>query len=344
MLGDLLSQWHADLFDPGRIPVAGLAILVTAIIGMITGPLAGNANPALWFFYDRIFGGFGDKMDKKHRPRADLLFRGFLITALGLFLALVIGKFFERLVFEYHYHGLTEALLLSLMLTSGAVWFALLRLYFALEKKQVGEGAYFAISRSTRTNLTVTDDFGITRTGMGFSASSFDKGLVNPVFWYLVGGLPLAVVYSALAALAWRFGKFGFSKGFGAPAQALERLMGFVPSMLAAVLITLASTFTPTAKLHKGIAAWLGHKNRATYEQGGFPLSALAWSLNVSLGGAMQDISGSGIKGEWVGPSGATAQNNHKHLRRALYINVMAHFLFLAALGGAYIWAGRVFG
>lgn len=74
-----------------------------------------------------------------------------------------------------------------------------------------------------------------------------------------------------LAALGWRFGKDGFSKGFGAVPLALEKLMGYVPSLFAATLMTLATIITPTAAIHKGVAAWFGHKNRAPYEQGGYP-------------------------------------------------------------------------
>ena len=73
---------------------------------------------------------------------------------------------------------------------------------------------------------------------------------------------------------------------------------------------------------------------------GGFPLSALAWSLDVSLGGASQDITGSAIKGEWTGPKGATAKIDHKHLRRGIFISVIAHILFIATLCGSYLWGG----
>lgn len=326
--------------DPDRIPFALAAVVITIIVGMISGPLAGNANPLIWFMVDKVFGGLGERLDRPQRTSTDLAFRGFLVTAFGIFLALVIGKFFAGVVSEYAVYGLTESLLLAVLITSGSVWFVLLRLYFALEKDQVGKGAYYAVARSTRSNLNAGDDYGITRTGMSFAARSFDKGLVNPVIWYLIGGLPVAVIYSVLAGFAWRFGKSGFTKGFGSVSLALERLLGFIPSLFAALLITFASLFTPTAKLYKGVASWLGVKDRAPYEQGGFPLSALAWSLNVSLGGATQDLSGSAIKGKWVGPEGATAQSDHKHLRRTLYISVMAHILFLASLCGMYLWAG----
>ena len=338
-MNTLFTHFSVEILDPDRIPYAFTAIFITIAIGLITGPLGGNANPLTWGGLDAIFGGLGDRMDKTHRARGDLVFRGFLLTATVLFFALLIGKFFEYLTQTGNFYGLMEPILLSLLITGGSVWFALLRLYFALEKNEVGQGAYYTISRSVRRNLTAGDDFGITRAGMGLAARSFDKGLVNPIFWYLVGGLPLALTYTVLAGLAWRFGKDGFTKGFGSVALALERLLGFIPAVYAAVLLTLASTFTPTAGIARSVSSWAGMKNRAPYEQGGFPLSVMAWALNVSLGGASQDLTGSAIKGVWTGPEGATAQLGHKHLRRALYLSLMAHFLFLASLGGAYIWA-----
>lgn len=337
-----LAQLHADLINPDRIPYAIAAILTALIIGVITGPLAGNANPFFWLVVDKIFGGFGDKLNKTHRPKADLIFRGFLITAISITVALLIGKAMEFTVYKYPLYNMSEAIALSLLLTSGSVWFALLRLYFALEQKKMGQGAFYAIARSARINLSVGDDLSITRCAMGFTARTYDKGLIGPVLWYLIGGLPAAFIYSALAAASWRFGKDGFSKGFGAAPAALEKLMGFIPSAFAALILAAASMFAPTARLGKSLASFTSMKNRASYEQGGLPLSVMAWSLNVSLGGAFQDISGSAIKGAWVGPEGATAQNDHKHLRRALIINVTAQFLFIVVLACAYLWGTKI--
>lgn len=335
-----LIQWHAQLMDVDRVPILLSAILVTIVIGMISGPLAGNANPFSHGLISKIFGGIGTKLDRKNRPRADLAFRGFLLSAMAIFLAMLAGKALTPFPQSetYNPYRVAEILLLSLFLTSGTIWFVLLRLYFAIEQKQVGKGAFFAIARTTRTDLNESDEFGLNRTAMGFSARSFDKGLVSPAFWFLVGGFPLLFIYSTLTALSWRFGKDGFGAGFASVPLALERLMGFVPSMFSALILTLAASFTPTAKLHKSLASWIGYKDRAPYEQGGAPLSALAWALNISLGGPSKDLDGSAIKGLWVGPKGATAQIDHKHLRRGLYINVIAHILFIATLLGTYMW------
>lgn len=334
-----LSGLHEHLMDPDRIPFAVVAILLVCVTGLIMGPVAGFAGPLMWQLVDRLIGPLGDRLDKKQRSRADLVFRGFLVVAVGLFLMLALSQGVLLLGAEIPFFGMFEVLVLALTLSAGSVWQMLYRLYVALEKKTVGKGAYLAVARTAYKNLAASDDFGITRTGMGLSARLFDKALVSPILWYLIAGLPGALIYALLAALAWRFGKDGFTKGFGSVALGLERLLGYVPSAFAAMLITLATLCTPSAAVHKGVAAWLGHKNRAPYEQGGWPLSVLAWSLNVSLGGASQDLSGSAIHGEWTGPAGATAKVGHAHLKRAIYISLMAHLLLLACLGGAYLWA-----
>ncbi len=341
---DFITQmyaWgHANLFDPERIPIAVAAIILSAVIGMITGPIAGNANPLFWQVIDRLFGKVGDKLDKPNRSHADLVFRGFFISMLVLFLMSFVGKTFEAVIAGQSMGGAVSIILLSLFLSTGTVWFVLLQLYFAMDGNKDTKGSYRGIARSTRTNLNVADNFGIVRMGMNFSARSFDKNLVAPVLWFLIAGFVGSGLYTALAALSWRFGKNGTTKGFGGTPIALEKLLGFFPSLLSGILITLASLFTPTAKLHKGITAWFGHKNRASYAQGGFALSALAWSLNVSLGGPAQDFNGDAIKNAWVGPDAATAKNDHKHLKRALYINIIAHILFIAVLLGMYVWSG----
>jgi adenosylcobinamide-phosphate synthase len=234
-------------------------------------------------------------------------------------------------------YGVTEIALLSLALAGGAVWRSLVRLYRALGLKKAGQGAYYNIVRSTRIDLANADDYTITRVGMGLAARSFDKGVVAPVFWFLIGGAALALIYAGLAAMAWRFGKEGFTRGFGLAALALERVMGFIPGLIAGFLIALAGLFTPTGGMTRAFKGLFVAKGRAPYAEGGAALTAMAWSLNVSLGGPAQDMNGSALTRAWVGPDGATARLEPGHLRRALYIVLMAWLLLMAGLAGAMI-------
>ncbi len=218
-----------------------------------------------------------------------------------------------------------------------------MRLYGALKDNKV-KGAYLAIARSTHTDLSGADDFTITRTGMGFAARAFDKCTVAPVFWYIIGGLPCAYVYAGLATLSSRFARDGFTKGFGAIPMGLEKVAGFVPSCFAGLFMALGGLFTPTGGMMRAFRGLLAAKGKAPYAEGGWPLTAMAWSLNVSLGGPVIDRDGRSLKRAWVGPQNATARLEPGHLRRALYISLMAYLLFMAGLMGLMLGIGAFFG
>lgn len=335
-----LNEMHNHIMDAQRIPEVMIAIIITAIIGVVSGARLGFVYPFLWLCADKTIGNIGARLDKTHRPVPDLLFRGFIVTAFTVGLFVLLARILESILPTLPYAQIITIIVLSLTLSGGAVWSALLKLHKALSAQKISQGAYLPISRSSRVNLTSTDDFGITRTGMAMVAYGFDKGVVAPAIWYLIAGFPALFLYSALSFLSWRFGKNGFSKGFGAIPTALEKLMGYIPSIISSFLLTSASLFTPTAKLHKGLLAWVQNKSKAPYEQGGRPLKSIAWALNVSLGGAVQDLDGSSLQNAWIGPEKATAKTGADHLKRAIYISVMAHMLFVAVLGGAYVWSG----
>lgn len=339
-----IQALHHYLFIPERIPLAMAALLLAVVVGMVTGPLWGNASPFFWIVVNKMLGTLGAKLDRIQRKPNDLMIRGFIITIMGLILFYAVGRGAEWLAGAVPLAGVTEIIALSLVLTAGTVWFALLRLFFALRENKAGDRTYYAIAVSTRTNLAAADHFTITRIGMGWSARMFDKGVVAPIIWYLIGGLPAAYIYAGLAALGWRFGRDGFTKGFGRIPLVLERLMGFGPMLLSGMLMAGAGLLTPTGGMTRAFAGLLRKEGAAPYEEGGLPVTAMANALKVSLGGPVVDLDGSTIKRAWAGPESATAQLGEGHLGRALYISLMAHLLFLAAMGASLLYAGTLFG
>lgn len=327
------------LFSPERVPLAMAAILLTGIAGMITGPFAGNANPLFWVLVDKTIGVAGGRLDRVQRKAGDLMFRGLVLTMVAVVVFYIIGGELEVLTRRFPFGGASEIILLSFVLTSGTVWFALLQLFFAMKEKKISKNAYYTIARTTRTDLSGSDPYTITRIGMAMAARSMDKGIVAPVLWYLIAGLPGAYIYAGLAVLGWRFGKDGFTKGFGRVPLVLEQLMGFIPNGLAGVLMAGAGLLTPTGGMTRAFAGLMRKEGKTPYTEGGVPVTAMANSLNVALGGPAADVDGSALKRSWVGPEGATAQLDAGHLQRALYISLMAHLLFLAGLGASLLFA-----
>ncbi|MCK5374234.1 MAG: cobalamin biosynthesis protein [Alphaproteobacteria bacterium] len=337
---DNLLHFHTYFMDAQRIPFIIVAMLVTALIGIITGPMAGNANPFVWSMFDFLFGRAGDRIDRPSRSKKDLVFRGMFFTIILLILSLIIGKSLTQLTTQ---SSAVEGLVVVLCLSTGSIWYVVLKLYFTMRDKQETKDGYYCLSRSTRVNLNTIDDYGIVREGLVFSAISFDKSLVAPSLWYLIGGVPFLIIYSILSFGVWRFGKCGFTKGFGRTLIVLERLMGYVPSLFSGMLYTAASVIAPSANMIQGFKAWWQAKDRVPYEEGGIMLSALAWPLDISLGGPVQDSSGVTLKKTWIGPEGASAKVEAYHLKRGIIINIVANLMFLLSLSSAYVYSGHVF-
>lgn len=330
------------LFDSDRIPLAMAAILLTVMVGMVTGPVFSNTSPFVWQVVSKVLGGFGVRLDRVQRNPNDLIMRGFFLTVMGLVLVYFMGRGAADLVKAYPLKGATEIVLLSLTMCAGSVWYALLRFFFVLkDKKKVLKNVYYTMAISTRTDLTAADNFTMTRVGMGLAARSFDKGIVAPVIWYLIGGLPLAYIYAGVAALAWRFGRDGFTRGFGRIPLILDELMGFVPSAFSGFLMAGAGALTPTAGLTRAIMGLMRPEGKTPYAEGGLVITAMANALKVAMGGPIVDLDGRSIQRTWAGPKGATAKLDAGHLRRALYITVMAHLLFLVSMGAILMLAPR---
>lgn len=314
------------LFDANRLPVAIAAIILSAVIGMLVSPLTRTVNPLLWTIIGTSFGPLGERLDRKHRSKPDLLFRGALLLAVIIAIGMVLLKLETIIAAKLPTYRVIEILFLLTMISSGSLWAMLLGIYKAIEQKTTGQGAYLTLATSARLNLSTADDYTITRAAIGFAGRHMDRAFITPLILYYVFGLPIAWLFAILAAFTWRFGKSGFNSGFALLAQGLEKILGIIPAMLSALIIRIVAIITP------GLNALRKADNKAAYDQGGPVLTALASAMNISLGGAFQDISGSAIKGEWVGPQSATAKNSHHHIKRTLFALIASNIIAILIL------------
>ncbi len=91
--------------------------------------------------------------------------------------------------------------------------------------------------------------------------------------------------------------------------------------------------------MSRALLGLMTSKGSASYAEGGLPVTAAAYALNVSLGGPTTDLDGYAINRSWAGPVNATAQLNAKHLHRVLYVCFMGHLLFFASLGAVLLFS-----
>jgi adenosylcobinamide-phosphate synthase len=137
------------------------------------------------------------------------------------------------------------------------------------------------VGRDTR-NLDVHE---ISRAVIETVAESASDGIVAPLFYMSVGGVPLAMAYKAVNTLDSMIGhaddRYFY---FGKAAARLDDAANFLPARLTALAIVAAS------RLSKGNAGdswkvWLRDGNRHKSPNAGQPESAMAGALGVRLGG-----------------------------------------------------------
>jgi adenosylcobinamide-phosphate synthase len=116
-------------------------------------------------------------------------------------------------------------------------------------------------------------------------AESTCDGIVAPLFYLFVGGLPAALAYKAINTLdsmiGYRTDKYFY---FGKFAARLDDVVNYVPARLTAcfmVIASLAMRLNPARALR---IAWRDHANHLS-PNAGYPEAALAGAFGVRLGG-----------------------------------------------------------
>ena len=138
----------------------------------------------------------------------------------------------------------------------------------------------------------------VARSAIESAAENFSDGIVAPVFWFVIAGLPGLIIYKAINTADSMIGyKTATYIDFGWAAARLDDLVNWIPARLSAVGIWLAtgckitwSTLAHDAKLHRSPNA-------------GWPEAAMAHALGISLSGP-RSYSGKMQDFPWVNACG----------------------------------------
>lgn len=112
-------------------------------------------------------------------------------------------------------------------------------------------------------------------------SENLSDGVIAPIFYYAIGGIPLMFVYKMINTLDSMIGyKSDRYKNFGFFAAKLDDLVNFIPARITALLMVII-TFS-----WRGATFILKFGNQHSSPNAGFPEAALAGILNCQFGGA----------------------------------------------------------
>jgi adenosylcobinamide-phosphate synthase len=229
--------------------------------------------------------------DGRFNRGQSLQLRGTLVT-LGLFL---LGLALGWLIHLIPDHGVIEVLAVAILIAQKSLVDHVRAVASAL-RRSVPDGRQsvaMIVGRDT-AEMTGSD---IARAAIESAAENLSDGVVAPVFWYLILGLPGIIAYKLINTADSMIGHLTPRyKDFGWASARLDDVLNLIPARLTALLIALTHGWVDPKPVLRDAP-----KHRSP--NAGWPESALAPVLNVALSGP-RSYDGVRRNYPWVWPEG----------------------------------------
>ena len=203
------------------------------------------------------------------------------------------------------------------------------------------ERARLMLARIVSRETATLSEPEIVRGAVESIAENSSDGVIAPLLYMAIGGVPLAVAYKAVntldSMLGYRTNRYEY---FGKVAARLDDAVNLIPARLTALaLVGAAWVGKQFGYTFDAAAAWRiawrdGHKHASP--NAGYPESALAGALGVQLGGANRYFGASMEK-----PTLGDAQHPLAvdHISQSLFLLDVASLLaLLVCAGGVLLW------
>ncbi|MEE8272700.1 MAG: adenosylcobinamide-phosphate synthase CbiB [Alphaproteobacteria bacterium] len=130
------------------------------------------------------------------------------------------------------------------------------------------------------------DAAGVARAAIESAAENFSDGVVAPVFWFALFGLPGLAGYKAVNTLDSMIGHRGARyERFGKAAARLDDAVNWLPARLAGGLIAAAALLVPGARAGRALRAMLRDAPQHRSPNAGWSEAAMAGALGLALAG-----------------------------------------------------------
>ena len=191
---------------------------------------------------------------------------------------------------------------LGLEVVVGSILLAFRGLY--VHVRRVAEGLETGIEEGRRAVGRIVgrkterlDAAAVSRAAIESAAENFSDGVLAPVFWFALLGLPGLFAYKAINTLdsmiAYRNERF---LEFGRVAARLDDAANWIPARIAGTLIALASV----TEVGRALTIMLRDAGKQASPNAGWPESAMAGAMGLSLCGPCE-YDGKHIDGAWLG-------------------------------------------
>ncbi len=306
-----------------------LALFIEAAVGDL-GPLF-RAVPHPVAAFGRLVGALDRRLNREIRSERNRILRGGVVVVVLILLVASLGWAVQLFARKVPYGEALELLVLVLLIAQRGLFDHVKRVGAALREDGLDAGRA-AVGHIVGRDVKGLDEYGVCRAAIESCAENFNDGVLAPVFWYVLLGLPGLMMYKAVNTMD---SMIGFTtprhRAFGMAAARLDDALNFFPARISGLVIALAALFVPTANAARAVKVMLSDAGKHRSLNAGWPEGAMAGALDLALGGP-RSYEGEVVPDPWIG--GGRARANHQDIRRALYMFTVACLINAGLVAG----------
>jgi len=322
---DIGGVWRlpslADL-DWAAGPGGAILLLIALALDWLIGDPRWLPHPV------RLIGGVTQFLDaclnRAKRSESERIIRGLIVVLTITGLSALAGYAVANFVGAFPYGWVAEMALVSLLLAQHGMMSHTLGILRALKREGIAGGRK-AVAQIVGRETKELDEHGVARAAIESCAESFSDGVVAPVFWYLLLGLPGLMAYKAINTMDSMIGHRNERyAAFGMVAARLDDAVNWLPARLAGTILVVTACFVPGVTPIKALRIMLRDARKHVSPNAGWPEAASAGALDLALIGPTR-YTGGVSKSEWLGDGRMYATPGD--IRRMLVLFAAACFL-----------------
>jgi adenosylcobinamide-phosphate synthase len=316
--------------------------LLLLLFGLAIDALFGDL-PALFAYLPhpivlagRAIAFFDRKLNRPSRSDRSRRERG-IVTVLALVgLAAGLGAAIEWLCRGSLIGATVEAFVIGILLAQRGLYEHVAGVAAALEWGGLPAGRE-AVRHIVGRDPLRLDAHGVARAAIESLAENFSDGVVAPVFWYLLFGLPGLLAYKIANTLDSMIGHRTLRyRAFGWAAARFDDLLNVIPARLSGVLLAIAAMFTGDGTAGRAFATMLRDAKKHHSPNAGWPEAAMAGALGLALAGP-RDYAEERVEDPWIGAGTPLARP--ADIARALRLYAVACLLLAGIILGIWLAA-----
>jgi adenosylcobinamide-phosphate synthase len=318
------------LADPLLMLTAGL--VVDALFGDMPAIFRHIPHPVV--IAGRAIAYFDRKLNRDIRSEGSRRERGIITVAVLVGGAGLLGLAVERLCRGTLIGAAVETVLIAVLVAQRSLFEHVAAVANALEIDGLG-GGRGAVRHIVGRDPMSLDEHGVARAAIESLAENFSDGVVAPVFWYLLLGLPGLFAYKMANTLDSMIGhRTPRYRSFGWSAARLDDVLNAVPALASGVLLVAAAALTKNGRPSRALAIMLRDGRKHHSPNAGWPESAMAGALGLALAGPRRYQEGL-VPDPWLGDGSARAGS--RDIVRALQVYRLACLVEVSLLLGAWL-------